>query len=222
MEEKIKLIITDDKEEYRRIFMSMVEGYNFIDVIAQAENGRVLMNLLRTRRPDVILLDLNMPVMDGNETFRQICKSYPQAKVIILSQHFEPVLVENYIQRGAKGYLPKEAIISNEIVLINAITKVKAGGTFIYDAKLQGEHFTRRQKELLPLIFDGYTNEAIAKEIGISRRAVEKHKQKLYEKAGTMRSIDFYKYAFLRGLQFVGRIISKGKKTLSLRKADAV
>lgn len=221
MEEKIKLIITDDKEEYRRIFMSMIDGYTFIDVIAQAENGKVLLNLLRTRRPDVILLDLNMPVMDGNETFRQICKSYPQAKVIILSQHFEPVLVENYIQRGARGYLPKDAIMSNETLLVNAISKVKAGGTFVYDNKLEeGDHFTRRQKELLPLIFDGYTNDAIAKEIGISRRAVEKHKQKLYEKVGSIRSIDFYKYAFLRGLQFVGRIVGKTKKAAWVKKAN--
>lgn len=215
MEERIKLIVTDDKEEYRRIFLSMVDGYSFIDVIGQAENGKDLLHLLRTRRPDVILLDLNMPVMDGNETFKNLCKNHPSAKVIILSQHFEPVLVENYIQRGARGYLPKDAIMTNEILLINAITKVKNGGTFVYDSKMQGDHFTRRQKELLPLIFDGYTNDAIAKEIGISKRAVEKHKQKLYEKAGTLRSIDFYKYAFLRGLQFLGRIMNKGGKKVS-------
>lgn len=212
MEDKIKLIITDDKEEYRRIFASMLDGYAFIDIIGQAENGQALLNLLRNKRPDVVLLDLNMPVMDGNETYSILSKTHPAVKVIILSQHFEPVLVENYVLRGAKGYLPKEAIMTNETLLVNAISKVKSGGTFIFDNKMQGDHFTRRQKELLPFIFDGYTNEAIAKEIGISRRAVEKHRQKLYEKAGTIRSIDFYKYAFLRGLQFLGRIVAKGKK----------
>lgn len=217
MEEKIKLIITDDKEEYRKIFRGMVEAYSFIDIIGFAENGKVLLNLLKTHRPDVVLLDLNMPVMDGNEAFKNIYQSFPDVNVIILSQHFEPVLVENYIARGAKGYLPKDAIMNNEPLLINAISKVKMGGTFIYEDEKNSESFTRRQKELLPLIFDGYTNEAIAKEIGVTTRTVEKHKQKIYEKSGSQKSIDFYKYAFLRGLQFLGKIIYKKSNRMNAK-----
>ncbi|MEO6305709.1 MAG: response regulator transcription factor, partial [Bacteroidia bacterium] len=157
----------------------------------------------------VILLDLEMPVMDGNAAFTFISKKYPNIKVIILSLHFEPLLTENYIERGAKGYLPKDAIMENPILLINAIRKVNEGGVFVFEKPEKKNKFSNRQKEILPLIFEGKTNEEIAKEIGITKRAVEKQKQKIYQKSGVEKIIDFYKYAFSRGLQFLGRNTKK-------------
>jgi two-component system response regulator DegU len=204
MEEVIRVILTEDKEQYRKVLRELLSTFS-MKVIAEAENGWKLIQLLEKMRPDVVLLDLEMPVMDGNAAFDFISKKYPLIKVIILSLHYEELLIENYLDRGAKGYLPKDAIMGSPELLINAIRKVHQGGKFIYEYPSEVEKFSQRQKEILPLIFEGLTNEAIANETGISVRAVEKQRQKMYKKSGSDKVINFYKYAFSKGLQFLGR-----------------
>lgn len=203
MEESIKVVLAEDKELFRGILRQIVEPFN-IKIIAEAENGKILLSRLRSHAPHVVLLDLDMPVMDGSEAFNNICKQYPGMKVIILSLHSEAILIENFQERGASGYIPKDIIMANPVILINAIKKVKDGGVFFYQEHKEKEKFTKRQKEIMPLIFDGLTNNDISDKIGISKRAVEKQRQKLYQKSGAERTIDFYKYAFSRGFQFLG------------------
>ncbi len=132
MEDPIKILLTEDKAQYRKIIKEIIEPYN-VSVIADAENGEECLKHLETKKPDIILLDLEMPVMDGNATFSILSKKYPDIKVIILSLHFEPLLIENYVERGVKGYLPKDAIMDNPILLINAIRKVYDNGVFIFE-----------------------------------------------------------------------------------------
>ncbi len=206
MKEKIKIIITDDKPQFRKVLCDIVE-LPTIKVIDQAENGEVLLQLLETKVPDIILLDLEMPVMDGNKAFELIRTNYPHLKVIILSLHCEGVLMENFIERGAKGYIPKDVIMGDPILLINAIDKIHEGRTFVYEMPKPKDKFTKRQVDIMPLMFDGLTNTKIAEEVGISKRAVEKQRKIIYEKSGASKAIDFYKFAFARGLQFLSRII---------------
>lgn len=208
MQEKIKIIITDDKPQFRKVLCEILEVPTFT-VINQAENGEILLKLLETTIPDIILLDLEMPVMDGNKAFELIRTKYPHLKVIILSMHCEGVLMENYIERGAKGYIPKDAIMGDPDLLINAISHIHTGGTFIYELPPPKDKFTKRQVDIMPLMFDGLTNTKIAEQVGISKRAVEKQRKIIYEKSGTSKAIDFYKFAFARGLQFLSRILPK-------------
>jgi two-component system response regulator DegU len=202
MEDTVKIVITDDKKSFRNAIKKLLEPYP-VSVIGEAENGRDLLLLLKKVQPDIVLLDLEMPVMDGNQTFELLAKTRPEIKVIILSYYFEGVLMDDYLERGAKGYIPKDGM--EPLVLLEALTRVKNGGTFVYEKPGDKNKFSRRQKEILPLIFEGLTNDEIAGEICITRRAVEKQRHKIYKKSGTAKLIDFYKYAFTKGLQFLGK-----------------
>lgn len=205
MEECIDIIITDDKEVYRKAIKDMLKPFP-VNVIGEAENGKVLLKILKAKQPHIVLLDLEMPVMDGNQTFENICKDFPEVKVIILSYHFESVLIEDYIERGARGYIPKDALEPE--FLVKALTEVKNGRIFMYEKNCPQRKFTTRQKEILPLIFEGLTNDEIAREVCITKRAVEKQRHKIYQKSGVDKIVDFYKYAFTSGLHF----LSSGKK----------
>jgi DNA-binding NarL/FixJ family response regulator len=201
MEEIIKLIVTDDKENYRKLIRQILQPYA-VEIVAEASNGKELLKLLRKKPADIVLLDLEMPIMDGNQAFERISREFPGTRVIILSYYYESVLMEDYLQRGAKGYIPKDRL--DPELLIRALKEVKRGGVFVYEAPVDQKKFSSRQKEIMPLIFEGFTNEEIAETVCISKRSVEKQRHKIYEKSGAEKVIDFYKYAFSKGLQFLG------------------
>lgn len=201
--EKLNIIVTDDKIKYRKLLCELLEPFP-VSVIGEAGNGQELLALLQKKLPDIVLLDLEMPVMDGNKVFDTIREMYPNLKVIILSFYMEDVLVEHYLERGARGYLSKDA--AEPEILFDALTRVYNNGIYINKPLAYKKMYTDRQKEILPLIFEGLTNDEIAEEICISRRAVEKQRTKIYERSGTEKAMDFYKYAFSRGLQFLGRL----------------
>lgn len=202
MESNINIIIADDKERYRQLICEMLEDLP-VTVIGEAANGKQLIELLRKKRPEIILLDLEMPVMDGNEAFQHIHKTWPELRVIILSSYHESVLVENYVERGAWGYIPKDEMTTE--ILYEGLRNVSGGKTFVFEKPTDRMKFTYRQKQIMPLIFEGLTNGEIASEVCINTRSVEKQRHKIYEKSGAQKMIDFYKYAFTRGLQFLGR-----------------
>jgi DNA-binding NarL/FixJ family response regulator len=210
MSERLSIIFCEDKRIFRDGVIEALQDFD-VKVLAEAENGRELLKLLVCYKPDIVLLDLEMPVMNGSEALEAIAKRFPDIRVIILSLYFEEALQENFLARGARGYLPKDAVAGNIELLVEAMRTVKNGGIFKFDFPCEKKNYSRRQKELMPLIFDGFTNEEIAGKMGISKRSVEKHRQKLYEKAGVKKSIDFYKYAFVKGFQFLGSSIGKLK-----------
>lgn len=199
------MIITDDKAGYRNLISEML-NLSEATVIAEAENGKQLFKLLHSKQPDVILLDLEMPVMDGNKAFDLVNKHFPDVKVIILSFYSDPLLIEYYLKCGAKGYIPKD--ILNSELLIGALNEIQNGGVYVPQNSTQKEIYTTRQKEIIPLIFESLTNKEIADEIYITERAVEKQRKKIYERSGATKAMDFYKYAFSHGLQFLGRVKS--------------
>lgn len=207
MEKAIEIIIAEDKELLRRAIISELREFN-IKISGEAPNGKVLLKLLQSRHPDVVLLDLDMPVMDGNEAMDHLASDFPEVKVLVLTLHNDFLLAENYMARGAKGFIPKDEIAGDISILAKAIKKIKEGGIYIHPKLSEKRQFTKRQKEILPLLFEGKTNEQIAAEIGMSKRGMEKSRRRIYEKAGTDHGIGFYKFAFSRGLQFLGRIAS--------------
>lgn len=202
--EKLKIMIADDKPRYRAMIIEMLK-HTQVTIIGQAEDGRQLLTLMQKRRPDVVFLDLEMPEMDGNEAFDIICQRFPQVSVIILSYYSNVTLTKHYLQRGAKGYISKDLL--DEEVIEKALSAIQRGEVFLEDDEFEGKKvFTRRQQEMLPLLFEGCTNEEIADEMNVSTRAIEKLRQKLYERTGAKRAVDFYRYAFTKGLQFIGKL----------------
>jgi len=200
----VKIILVDDKASYRALVSEILEPFS-VTIVGEAETGQECLDLLEKNIiPDIILLDLEMPVLDGNKTFDRLSEKFPAVKIIILSFHYDHLLIENYIERGAKGYLIKDGILDTPIVLINALQKVYDGGTFVYEKPGEVKPFTLHQKQIMPPIFEGKTNDEIGKDVGIHTRTVGKQRQKIYEIRGFGKALDFYKYAFSRSLQYLG------------------
>lgn len=212
MERTTDIIIAEDKELLRKAIAGELREHN-IRILGEAGDGKSLLKLLRSTRPDVVLLDLDMPVMDGNETMNHIMKDFPFAKVLILTLHNDALLVENYMARGARGFIPKDEIAGDIGILARAIRQIRDGGVYIHPRQGEKRNFTRRQKEIMPLLFEGKTNEEIATEMGMSKRGMEKSRRRIYEKTGASHGVDFYKFAFSRGLQFIGRIGSGSRSS---------
>ncbi len=208
MKESIKIIFADDNDLWRRRLIQDLVPHNIL-CIGEAHNGQQLLELLKSTSPDIILLDLRMPVMDGNHAMQFIPKDYPNAKVIILSMHYDEELIDDYVARGVRGYIPKDLMTID--LLVTAIREVKNSGTYIYRPAMERQKYTPRQIEMIPLICDGLTNKEIAREIGITEWGVEKQRQKIYAKTGAKKAVDFYKYAFRQGLDFLNRKMQGGK-----------
>jgi DNA-binding NarL/FixJ family response regulator len=208
MANAIKIIFAEDKPEFRKLMIDGLADFG-VECIAEANNGAELLALGNLKKADVILLDLEMPVMDGNETMTELMRIYPQANVLIISFHSETILVDDYLKRGAKGYVCKDTACGNLQLLADGLRRIKDGSTFVYHKPLIARNtFTSRQVEMIPLICDERTNKEIASEMGITERSVERQRQKIYEKAGASGTASFLKFAFRRGLDFLGRKIS--------------
>ncbi len=202
MKNPITVILADDKPQWREALKRELEPHN-IKIIAEAGNGLELLKLLRDHSPDVILLDLCMPVMDGSETMSLLNITYPEHKVIIMSQFEDPSLMYDYVMRNIKGCFPKSRAVGNIPGLAAAIRKVHRGGKY-FDLATEEEilDFSIRQKTIISLYGKLWTTKEIAKELGITIDAVEKQKKKIMEIMGVKSIAGFYSFIFERGLKF--------------------
>ena len=176
----------------------LVETEGDIEIVAEAKTGREAVELTTKLSPEIVVMDIAMPMLNGLEATRQILKALPATKILILSAHSDAEYVEQVVKAGALGYLLKQT--SGE-VLAKAIRELHRGKTYFTPSiarKLQegfqkstdgvglrkkNDHqLTSRETELLQLIAEGQANKQIASELGISIKTVEKHRQHLMEK----------------------------------------
>lgn len=188
--------MAEDHPVFRQGLIALLKEEQSIEVLFDVENGLELLKRLQDIKPNVVLLDIEMPVMNGYETFRSIKREYPEVKVIMLSTHFHPSYVHEYIKGGAGAFLPKNTSLK-EIVL--AITRVHYEGLYYgdkvkgimevfarheaeEDAKCVRAGLTDREIEVYKLLRDGKGNAQIAKVLNISLRTAEWHRQNLNHK----------------------------------------
>jgi len=193
--------MVDDHKLIRDGLKLFLSESNEFDIIGEAGNGKECLELLKNNKPDIVLSDLSMPVMDGMELTKQITQNYPEIKVIVLTMFDESQHVKQILADGAKGYLLKNC---NEDELKMAIKKVSNGGTYYseevttiimnslrkvktkVDYRLTAEmHLTEREKEVLHLVVKEFTNQEIAEKLFISVRTVDAHKRNLLDKTGS-------------------------------------
>lgn len=199
---KIQVALVDDHQLFRSGINFIISDTDDIEIAFEASNGQEFLNFIDNYQPDLVLMDINMPVVDGVEATRQALEKYPDLKVLVLSMFGEVDYYNTMIDLGVKGFILKD--IDND-ELLNAIRKVHNGGNyFSQELLLQliknkpeegGVELTRREKEVLELICLGFSNQEISEKLFISQRTVERHRSSLLFKTDSKNSVSLVVFA---------------------------
>jgi DNA-binding NarL/FixJ family response regulator len=181
-----------------------------LEVVGEAETGRQAVDMARQLRPNLVLMDIVMPSLNGLEATRQITKHAPSCKVLILSSYSDDEYVQRLTEVGATGYLIKHTAADE---LLNAIREIEKGNTVYSPAiarRLQdhravkpaqrNDHLTGREAEVLQLVAEGQASKQIASELGISTKTVEKHRQQVMNKLSIHDVAGLTRYAIAKGI----------------------
>jgi DNA-binding NarL/FixJ family response regulator len=213
----ITVILAEDHLIVREGLRALLEHEEGLEVIGEASNGRDAVALAARLQPDVIVMDIAMPLLNGMEATRQILEMRPEAKILILSAHSDDAYVALVSAIGAKGYLIKQSAAH---VLSESIRKVHSGKTCFSPiiakrlnhhrdrayarGELRGDKktasLTSREVEVLQLVAEGKANKETAQELGISIKTVEKHRQSLMEKLNIHDTAGLTRYAIATGI----------------------
>ncbi len=205
MEDKITVLLVDDHALVRRGFRRMLEDDETLSVVGEASDGAEGVKLAMQLRPDVIVMDCQMPVMNGLEATRKILDANIGSAILMLSMHSEDTLVKQALEAGARGYVLKEAL---DLDLAGAIKNVAAGQT-VLDPKvakpqiLKGERdsgLTARELEVLQHIVAGKSNKEIAGELELSANTVAVHRANIMDRLGIHKTAELVVYAIRNGL----------------------
>ena len=215
MSTKIRLLLADDHVVVRSGLRMLLQAREDIEIVGEAENGREAIEKVRTLHPDVVLLDVQMPDMNGIDATRRIKAVAPETAVLALTMHEDDHYFFEMLHAGASGYVPKRAAPDE---LVKALHTVSQGNVFLYpslatrlvkdylqraesgDQPLVQDDLTPRELEVLTLIAEGLTNAEIADRLVISVKTVDRHRENLMRKLNLHNRIDLVKYALKMGL----------------------
>lgn len=193
----IRIVVSDDHQMVRQSIVSLLDQEKDIEVVGEASNGHEALKLIQQKRPDLALIDIAMPLLNGIETVRRIQLLDINTRAIILSMHADVGLIRQALKSGACGYLLKSSVVEE---LMTAIRSAVSGRIFLspsiaqvvaseYPQKDQdekplspGDRLSAREREILQLVVEGHTNFAIAQILKISIKTVEKHRATLMKK----------------------------------------
>jgi DNA-binding NarL/FixJ family response regulator len=210
----IRVLLVDDHTVVRQGLRSLLEGETDISVVGEAQNGREAVVLAKRTLPDVVLMDVAMPILNGVEATRQVLRNLPDTKVLALTSYGDDDYVAQFMEVGGHGYLVKQTAADD---LIKAIREVQRGKRFFspsvakqlrqqrLETHGQGESgakpgtLTSRECEVLQLIAEGFANKQVAAELSISIKTVEKHRQQVMNKLDIHDIARLTRYAISRG-----------------------
>lgn len=213
--QKIRVLVVDDHTIVRDGVCALLALVGDIEVVGEAVNGSEALKMVAQLHPDVVLMDIAMPIMGGLEATRRITREFPATKVLVITQHDDKEYVFPVIESGASGLISKAAASSE---LAAGIRSVYQGDSFLSPsvAKLLVENYqqtakernqqdpynqlTEREREILKLLVEGFSTQEIADMLVITRKTVEGHKTNLMNKLGIHNRIDLVKYALRRGI----------------------
>jgi len=209
MQRKTRIMLADDHALVRKGFKLILNQEPDLEVIAEAGDGREAVRLALELLPDVIILDISMPEINGVEATRRISESCPECHVLILSMHKDPVYVRESLRAGARGYLLKDSIDED---LLRAIRAVAAGDGFLSpeisrtvleDYQQTADPFdslTAREREVLQLLAEGKVAKEIATALDVSVFTVDAHRGRILKKLDLRSSTELVKFAMRKGL----------------------
>ena len=213
---QITILLADDHTIVREGFRMMLELEADLEVVGEAEDGRAAVAMVKKLQPEVVLMDIAMPLLNGLEATRQIGKEFPATRVIMLSAHSDDAYVTNAIESGAVGFLLKQTSAQD---VCRAIREVQKGNTFFSPSiskrqdrlnppasartgvlKKKAAPLTSREMEVLQLIAEGKANKETASELGIGMKTVEKHRENLMRKLDIHDTAGLTRYAIGAGI----------------------
>jgi DNA-binding NarL/FixJ family response regulator len=205
LEGGISVLLVDDHSLVRRGFRRMLEDEADIRVVGEAGDGAEAVRLVRSLKPQVVVMDCALPGTSGLEATRQILSFAPETRVLMLSMHTEDTWVRQALDAGARGYILKNAV---DLELGSAIRRVAKGETVVdeqlrHEQTLKGERhsgLTRRELEILQLICRGKSNKEIAAELDLSSNTVAVHRANIMDALGIHKTAELVVYAIRNGL----------------------
>ncbi len=212
--EKVRIVIADDHTLMRSGLKLMLANQPDISVVGEAADGKEALRLIEALKPDIVLLDVSMPEMNGLECMRRIRDMDESVKVILLTMHEDIRYLKEGFAAGAAGYVLKKAA---DDVLYEAIRTVRSGEVFVQNSMAQSlicelkerrdrpaiadnKPLSEQEKRVLSLIALGHSNAEIAEKLVVSTRTVETYKYRIMEKLNTKKRADLVKYAIEQGL----------------------
>jgi DNA-binding NarL/FixJ family response regulator len=215
MEGKITILIVDDHQIFRDGLKQLLSHFNYVGDIIEASNGKEALTILESTTPDIVFMDIEMPIMNGIEATKIALSKYPDIKIIVLTTFQDEEYLDQMMNADVHGYMLKR---STRHEFDNALKKVYSGGNFFSDEivsvltrnltknrnagtrNFQAPQFTERESEILNLICKGFNNEQIGEMIHVSPKTVEKHKSSLFLKTETKNTVNLIIYAIKNGL----------------------
>ncbi len=211
---KIRVLVVDDHAIVRDGICALLALCGDIEVVGEASNGSEALTKVTELQPDVAIMDISMPLMDGLEATRRIHKEFPRTRVLVLTQHDDKEYVFPIIEAGASGFISKVAASSELVVGIRSVSR---GDSYLSPtvARLLVEGYQRgdvqighdpyeqltvRERDVLKLVVEGHTTREIADTLIVSPKTVEGHKTSLMAKLGIHNRIDLVKYALHKGI----------------------
>ncbi|MDY0042794.1 MAG: response regulator transcription factor [Desulforhabdus sp.] len=210
----IRILLADDHQVVRHGLRTALQREPGIEVLAEAENGRAAVSMVRNLQPDVVLMDIHMPDLNGTEACRQIMTEHPKVKVIALSMYSQKRYVLGMLEAGAAGFLLKNCSFDELVRAVRAVVSGKSylsadiAGTVIDMAinpikRLEEKTaaiLTPREREVLQLIAEGHSGKAIADQLALSGRTVEHHRSQIIKKLNLKSIPQLTKFAIIEGL----------------------
>lgn len=210
----VRILLVDDHELVRQGIAAMLNGANELQVVGEAKTGREALEVARRELPDVVLMDVRMPDMDGLEATKRIKEERPRTAVIMLTMHDNPTYLRDAVRAGAAGYLLKDV---SKDELVDAVKQVATGGAFIESQMLKGmlsemkptvstgsggtaKNLTKREREILALVAEGMSNREIAEKLVLSPETVKSHVAAILEKLNVSDRTQAAIYAVRNGL----------------------
>lgn len=205
MRNTTKIIIVEDHAIFREGLKRVIDKMSGVSLVGEAENGEIFLNLLKTVKPDLVLMDIKMPVMDGVEATERALKIFPDLKILVLSMFGDEEYLYSMVLKGISGFVLKTIHMND----LEKAIKLVAEGQQYFSNELNGlmvkkirqfssseiPTFTAKETEVLHLLCKGHYTEEIANELCISKRTVEGYRARLLEKTGTSNTLNLVLYA---------------------------